>query len=165
MNRRKRPIPEAAGGAGRLDAPFRPSYPRPAMSEEKKGRTGRRTILAPILAAAGVLLLLFLLRTGGMDRREAVRIPIAPVGPVDGPVRELIWRRPAGAARFSVEVFRADGERIWTAAVRDTAVAVPEELDLRGGTVYRWRVTAHFPDGVSQAAPDETFHIRSGGKR
>ncbi|MBN1825035.1 MAG: hypothetical protein JW958_02135 [Candidatus Eisenbacteria bacterium] len=136
------------------------------MSREKKGRSRARTTLPPILAGGGILLLLlFFLRTGGAGRTDTVRIPISPVGPVDGPVRELVWRRQAGASRFTVDLFGSGGGRIWSGVSRDTTILLPEGIPLEEGSVYRWRVTAHFPDGVSQAAPDETFHIRPGTER
>jgi len=135
------------------------------MNADRKSRKGSRTLFLPVLGAAALLALLLLVLRPGGNGDPSTRIPLSPVGPTDGPVERLLWRRPAGAARFTVELFGPGGERLWSAAVRDTTAPLPEGLTLSPDVIYRWRVTTHFAEGLSQAAPDETFRIRAGRRR
>jgi anti-sigma factor RsiW len=113
----------------------------------------RRLWLAPLAAAAAVLLLVW---TGTIDREpvgDATRDsetppslalapkPLAPLGRVsrlDG----LLWSAVPGVARYRVTLFTSEGQAAWQVTTTDTFVALPDTLHLAVATPHYWQVKA-----------------------
>jgi len=122
-----------------------------------------------LAAAAGLLLLLGLYTTRGLWRADAgpdiergarseVRL-VAPTGKVAGRGLVLTWRAAPDAARYEVELLDAEGTPEFTAATRDTSVALPPATVLTSGAEYRWWVRAILNDGSQWRSVPETLRV------
>src|SRR3954466_1622973 len=87
----------------------------------------------------------------------------ALVAPAEGvTLREspvFVWRAVPGAATYRISVTRADGDSVWSAAVRDTTARAPEGTLVPGTDVYYWYVDALVADGRSVAGPTHQFRL------
>ena len=66
-------------------------------------------------------------------------MPRQPVGAVST-ARQVQWSGVAGADRYRVRVFNADGDVLWEAQGPDTALSLPDSLRLTPGRRYYWSV-------------------------
>jgi hypothetical protein len=113
-------------------------------------RAERRPFLVAGLAAAAVLLFAVLPRPGhdGTGGHRAPTItalsapsPASPVGTVADAGR-LRWAPVAGADRYRVTLFDAEGRVLYETQLADTAVAIPDSIALARGRIYLWKVEA-----------------------
>ncbi len=102
------------------------------------------------LAAAALLMVLALPRAG-RDREDLHRAPTitataapAPVSPIGvvAAAGTLRWASVAGADRYRVTLFTADGGVLYERELADTTVALPDSIHLVAGKPYRWREEA-----------------------
>jgi hypothetical protein len=115
---------------------------------------GRRRVLriGVSAAVAAALFVAVLARTSSLD--DAViphRAPatnsvgqpeaIAPLGAVAQP-RLLRWGTVAGADRYRVTLFQADGRVLYERELSDTAAQLPDSVRLSPGARYFWKVEA-----------------------
>ncbi|MBK6842761.1 MAG: hypothetical protein IPK33_06130 [Gemmatimonadetes bacterium] len=95
--------------------------------------------------------------------RGSVALPtaIAPtdVVPADS-ARTFVWHAVAGALRYDLELLRADGGLLHSAATSDTTYALPMTVALGAGTQYQWLVSAELPGAQHAVAPGVVFTIR-----
>lgn len=68
-------------------------------------------------------------------------VAISPLGTGARPER-LRWGAVAGADRYRVTLFHADGRVLYLLELRDTAAAVPDSIRLIPGKSYLWMVEA-----------------------
>lgn len=110
----------------------------------RRRRPARRAIAWAVpLAAAAVLLLLFLPR-GGVDPTAPVlrgqggtlQLWSPPAGPATPPL-EFRWSPVEGAANYVLELYDADGRRVFRGTTADTT-STPEALPPTGGTGFWW---------------------------
>lgn len=102
-------------------------------------------VAVPVAAAAAVLLLVWP-RFGddGVPHRAPVTakpVPMSPVGAVAG-VERLWWGVVAGADRYRVTLFDANGTVLYDRELGDTTAAFPDSLVLVPGRPYLWKVEA-----------------------
>jgi hypothetical protein len=70
-------------------------------------------------------------------------VPVEPLGPLTSPPARFRWEGVAGADKYRVDAFSADGRIEWSSPeVVGTAVPWPSALPATPGTVYYWKVTA-----------------------
>ncbi len=123
-----------------------------AAAGKGRGSVRRWTRLAVPAAAAAVLAIAILTRQVGDGRPPVThRAPpitataqpeaISPVGAGSRPDR-VRWSAVAGAELYRVTLFQADGQALYEVETRDTAVALPDSLQLTSGHSYLWRVEA-----------------------
>ena len=74
-------------------------------------------------------------------------------------VPTLVWPPAAGAARYRLEVFSADGRSIWSAEVTAPPARWPDTTPRVKGA-YRWRVEAIDGDGVIARSRLTAMEIR-----
>jgi len=117
-----------------------------------------RRFLVPLSAAASVALLfsaavLFMATRGRSGPVDVVRGGVAtvellsPRGDAAGRPLIFTWHSAKGPARYSLEVFNAAGDAIWTTEVNDTAVVMPDDTRLVVGETYHWWVLVRTSDG------------------
>lgn len=112
---------------------------------------GRRAVLGLAGLAAAVLVAVTLVRSPDRGHLPEHRgptitaadapIPVAPVGEVAS-ATELTWSAVAGADRYRVTLFRADGQVLLDAEVGDTVLVLPDSVALRPGESHFWQVEA-----------------------
>jgi putative zinc finger protein len=146
----------------------------PSVARELSGSSDRRRwyrLAVPLTAAAVMLLLVWSPEGGpsGGHRGEppppaATPVPRSPVGAVAA-VDELRWSAVAGADRYRVTVFHADGGVVYVAEVRDTLVAFPDSIALQSSVSYLWKVDARI--GFDRWAGSELaeFKVVGPGRR
>jgi hypothetical protein len=113
----------------------------------------RRAWLAPLAAAAAVLLVVWT-GTIGRDRLgEGTRdpetsptlalapTPLAPLGRVSL-VDGLMWSAVPGVARYRVTLFTSEGRPAWQSTTTDTFVTLPDTLHLALAIPHYWQVKA-----------------------
>ena len=117
----------------------------------ERQRPTRRWQLAVGLAAAAALVLVFAwpqgVDDGGSPHRDptltagAAPILVAPVGAVAdaGPLQ---WRGVAGANRYRVTVFDAQGRVRYETQLVDTVAILPDSVRVIPGQSYLWKVEA-----------------------
>lgn len=103
-----------------------------------------------LAAAAALVLLLVWPRAvnddGSVHRDPTITagsapIPLAPIGTVaDG--RRLQWRAVAGADRYRLTLFDAQGRVLYESQFADTAVTLPDSVALIPGQAHLWKVEA-----------------------
>lgn len=115
----------------------------------RSGIRGLRAGLAAALAAAAALVLV--LRPGAVPPPErslhrdpaATAAPsiqaVAPIG-VAGRFDTFVWTPLPGVARYRVTVFDAEGAILYRAATRDSAIPLPETLELSPARPYFWKI-------------------------
>jgi len=120
---------------------------------EREGRDAPRRLPRGFLvglATAAALVLVFqrqaawLGRSNGAHRGATQAPALAPVlrqptGQVST-VPRMQWSGFAGAQRYRVRLFNADGDVLWEAQGTDTTVALPESVHLTAGRRYYWSV-------------------------
>ncbi len=115
-------------------------------------RQRRRWVLAP-LAAAAAMLLLTLVPWGRISERSTpiLREPAITTTPAPTPIRPLgavtalpplSWTGVPHADRYRVTVFDTNGSLVWETQTPDTAAVVPSTITLRPGVPYFWKVAA-----------------------
>lgn len=123
---------------------------RAVAHEAALGRGRRRflRIALPAAAAAVVLLLSWPpgANDGGSGHRDppgriAVPLPISPVGAVAN-AAILRWTSVAGADRYRVTLFDAQGRVLFETQVGDTIARLPDSLTVAGEQTYLWKVEA-----------------------
>ena len=72
--------------------------------------------------------------------------PSAEIGP--GPI-SFIWRSAGPGASYVITVQEADGRPVWTSALADTTVALPDSIVLAPGRHWFWYVDGLLPNGRS----------------
>lgn len=72
--------------------------------------------------------------------------PIEPLGSVTRS-DSIRWSSVPGALRYRLTVFAADGEVVWQTTPPDTAIGVPDSLDLETSAQYYWQVKAETGHG------------------
>ncbi len=113
----------------------------------------RRGWLAPLVAAAAVLLVVWTGTIGRESPGEETRdpetsprlalapTPLAPLGRVSG-IEELLWSAVPGVGRYRVTLFTGEGRAAWQATTTDTFVTVPDTLRLALAIPHYWQVKA-----------------------
>ena len=69
----------------------------------------------------------------------------------------FVWRKATGSARYSLEVFTAAGDAVYSTDVTDTAVVLPADVSLQAGATYHWWVLVRTPDGAEVRTPPMEF--------
>lgn len=121
---------------------------------ERRSRSHRMLwFTLPLAAAAAVLVVLFqrenadqlgipILRDSvGSDTAAHAPILIAPRTAV-ARVEQFVWLRVPRADRYRVRLYNEEGDVLWTTETADTAVAIPDAIDLAPRISYFWRVEA-----------------------
>lgn len=109
----------------------------------------RRRWLAATAAVAAAVILGVVALPEFVDpppvHRDAISVEppraVDPRGPVQE-LRTLRWLGVAGADRYRVVVFDADGGVVWEGETGDTLLATPPDLGLEPGEPYFWKVEA-----------------------
>lgn len=70
---------------------------------------------------------------------------------------EFVWRSVATEATYRLTVTDASGGPVWTGATGDTALAVPDSVQLQPGETYFWYIDALLPDGRSASTGVKEF--------
>ena len=112
----------------------------------------RWAVVAPLAAAAAVLVLLFApwqrpgQHAAPVLREPAVTATVAPtpIMPRGGVVTlpALTWSSVPHADRYQVTLFDQAGSVLWETHTADTAVAVPNSVHLVTGVPHYWKVAA-----------------------
>ena len=112
----------------------------------------RWAVMAPLAAAAAVLVLLFApWQRPGQHAAPVLREPAvtatvapAPIMPRGGvaTLPALIWSSVPHADRYQVTLYDEAGSVLWETHTADTAVAVPETVRLIPGVPHYWKVAA-----------------------
>lgn len=124
---------------------------RSVAREARAAGTGWRRafrIALPAAAAAALLVLVWSRPAddGGTRHRAppdagAAPVLVAPVGAVaQAPV--LVWTPVAGAHRYRVTLFDAQGQVLYETQLGDTVATVPDSIVLAPGRPYLWKVEA-----------------------
>jgi len=114
----------------------------------------RWAVMAPLAAAAAVLVLLF--APWQRPGQQAGRLPVlrepavtatvapTPIVPRGGvaTLPALIWSSVPHADRYQVTLFDQAGSVLWETHTTDTAVAVPETIRVVLGVPFYWKVAA-----------------------
>jgi len=115
-----------------------------------QGTRRRRLFTIGLPAAAAAILLAFALprwlnetpgHRGPPLPGAVVPRPLAPVGTV-AEARWLRWAAVAGADRYRVIMFDADGRVLYETQLPDTAVTLPDSVTLAPARPYLWKVEA-----------------------
>src|SRR5687768_4382479 len=85
-------------------------------------------------------------------------VPAGPIGIVDRP-RVLTWASVAGADRYRVVVFDADGRVMYERQQSDTFATLPDSVVLVPGRRYVWKVDARLAPNRWAASPLVEFSI------
>jgi hypothetical protein len=114
-------------------------------------RRVRWTSLAPIAAAAAVLLVVW---AGSLARprpepvtRDAPLtaasspLPVTPLGTITR-LDTLRWRTVPGVLHYQVTLFTSEGQLLWRATTADSFAAPGDTLPLVAATPYYWQVKA-----------------------
>jgi hypothetical protein len=118
----------------------------------------RRVVPRRIVAAAAAAALLFFVWPWA-DRAPEEPLPhrdpaltttlaphaVRPLGTV-GDTRVLEWTSVAGALRYRITLFDAEGDALWQSVQPDTVAAVPDSVPLPPA-VYYWQVKAEASPG------------------
>jgi hypothetical protein len=122
----------------------------------------------PLAAAATVALLLsgtllFLALRARVARQDGLRGGIAavdllsPRGDASGRPVTFIWRSAPKAARYTLEVFNADGDPIYTTEGDDTAAVLPASIPFVVGETYHWWVLVRTSEGAEARTQPVNF--------
>jgi len=124
-------------------------------------------------AAAGLLLAVWTgyggLRRGGAELRDLPSpslespTPIAPSATVTVPVT-FRWSPTAGADRYRLSLFDAEGSVLWESEVAGSTAALPDTVRLMPQTPYLWQVEARTGVGRWSAAPLTEFRLDAAGR-
>jgi len=119
-----------------------------------------------LAAAAAIALLLVWPRAvnddGSVHRDPTITtgsapIPLSPIGTVaDG--RRLQWRAVAGADRYRLTLFDAQGRVLYESQFADTAVTLPDSVAVMPGQFHLWKVEAR--TGWDRWAASELVEFR-----
>jgi hypothetical protein len=131
------------------------------------GTPGRR-FTVPWAAAASIGLLLaagaWYVSTGarqGSDQTlrgtEAGIELVAPKGDGTGQPVSFVWRAVPGATRYTLEVFNATGDAVFTTEVSDTSVSMTETTALVPGEIYYWWLVIRKSDGTEARSATQSF--------
>jgi hypothetical protein len=136
---------------------------RPAAASKR-----RLVSFVSAAAAAGVLLAVWTgyggLRRGGTELRElpgpALEAP-TPLGPrsTDTLPVTFRWSPVAGADRYRISLFDAEGSVLWESEVAGSTAALPDSVRLTPATPYLWQVAARTGVGRWSAAPLTDFRL------
>jgi anti-sigma factor RsiW len=119
-------------------------------------RRRRWTILAPLAAAAAVLILFI----APQRNRDSTPLPLrepavtttpaptlaAPRGGVAG-LRAMTWSSVPHADQYRVTLFDRDGNVAWRTQSPDTTVLLPDTVHITRGVPYYWKVEARIELG------------------
>ncbi len=110
-------------------------------------------VLAPVAAAAAVVLLIFPwsqreeATTNQPLHRDSPGVEssapslVTPVG-TTSEVSVLIWTRVGGADQYRMTLFDSEGSVMWREMTADSSVAVPDSITFQPSRPYLWRVEA-----------------------
>lgn len=125
----------------------------------KTHRPHRRPWLVPAAGAAAAAVIVLLVWTGvreragdeHLTREPALTTTLAPqpIAPLDSVANldSVRWSSVPGAIRYRLTVFAADGDVVWQTSPTDTAIAIPDSLDLASGNQYYWQIKAETGHG------------------
>jgi hypothetical protein len=161
-----------------LDAQIQPDHEpgeRAASVTRRRATDGERRRLRPGLliglAAAAAVVLVVQYRANWLElpRSGAHRGPTQasapgpilrqPAGQVST-VPQVQWSAFAGADRYRVRLFNADGDLLWEAQATDTALRLPDSVRLAAGQRYYWTVAGQTGVGHWVESPLAPFVIR-----
>jgi hypothetical protein len=123
----------------------------PAVVREEAaiGRTRRLIGVFGVASAAAVAALMLWPRATppSAAHRAALgtalpAVAVAPVGLVAA-APQLVWMSVAGADRYRVTLYDADGTTRYEVSVADTVVALPDSVALAAGKRHGWTIDAH----------------------
>jgi hypothetical protein len=87
--------------------------------------------------------------------------PITLVGPAgrvpSGRATHFVWRRVAGAERYTVVVVDTTGNEIFATETRDSSLSLPDTVRLVAGREYLWWVQARLTDQSTVTAVTQRF--------
>ncbi|HEX6614816.1 MAG TPA: zf-HC2 domain-containing protein [Gemmatimonadales bacterium] len=136
---------------------------RPAAASKR-----RLVSIVSAAAAAGLLLAVWTgyggLRHGGTELRELpapaleAPTPLAPLSTGTLPVT-FRWSPVAGADRYRISLFNAEGSVLWESEVAGSTAALPDSVRLAPATQYLWQVAARTGVGRWSAAPLTEFRL------
>ena len=119
----------------------------------------RRRWLVPAAGVAAAAAVVFLVwpgmrepaGDGHLTREPALTTTLAPqpIAPLDSvaALDSVRWSSVPGTIRYRLTLFAADGDVVWQTSPTDTAVGIPDTLDLRSGEQYYWQIKAETGHG------------------
>jgi hypothetical protein len=144
-----------------------------AAAEGHARRPARRWSVSLGLAAAAALVLVLVWPQGVDNDRGAHRDPtlatgaaptlVAPVGAVAAP-DALQWHAVAGANRYRVSVFDAQGGVLYETQLADTAAILPDSVVFAPGQPYLWKVEARTGWNRWTASPLVEFRVAAAAR-
>lgn len=90
--------------------------------------------------------------------------PVRLVSPVQEPVApraaRFVWRRVDKARNYTLVVVDTTGTEIYAATTSDSAITLPDSIQLVPGEAYLWWVQASMSDGSTLTAVTERLTVR-----
>lgn len=130
-------------------------------------RPRRRLIVFGALAAAAAAILFIApatLRSRAGDeslmRAESATPTLVAHGPAGDVALQglrFVWASAPGAMTYRITLSRADGTQIWTMSSSDTAVTLPDSIELRPAERYLWITDALLSDGTTRSTGFREF--------
>ena len=132
-------------------------------------RRRRWFFLIPVAAAAAGLLLVVRPFSPSSGRRTVERgghsgtpAAVSTIAPLPDAVLTsqrvaFVWHRAGAAASYRLTVTDAVGDVVWTGLSGDTAITIPDQVQLRPGQGYAWYVDVLLPDGSSSTSAVQRF--------
>ena len=113
------------------------------------------------LVVAGSLLYQVMRSRKGPDQTlrggETAIVLVAPNGDRVGQPVSFIWRAVPAATRYTLEVFNAAGDAVYTTDVSDTTAVMPLTVQLAVGETYHWWLTVRKSDGTESRSQPQRF--------
>jgi hypothetical protein len=134
-------------------------------------RRSRWPVLAPVAAAAAVVLLVVWVGNDGTtsqthrDPPTAAVVapsPIAPIGTATA-VSDMVWSQSGSADNYRLTLFDAEGLVVWRATTTDTQLAIPDSVELQPGRLYLWTVEGRVGFDVWESSALTEFRVRVRG--
>jgi hypothetical protein len=130
----------------------------------------RSTWMAPLFAAAAVLLLITMPAvrsafgpSGDDPLRSGTQAAVLLQPPTDASYltsRKFQWRSVAGARDYVVEILTAAGTPVFTTRTTDTTLTLPPDVRIEPRVEHRWWVTTELADGTQRRSAFRRLMVR-----